>query len=303
MNASPPEAAPGSLRAWVLASRPATLFAAIAPVLVGTACAFHAGGFRAGPAAAALAGAVLLQIGSNLANDLFDYERGTDREDRLGPARAAQHGLITPRGLRAGMAIVFGLAAAFGVYLAAVAGWPVIVIGLLSIAAAIAYTGGPFPLGYHGLGDLFVFLFFGYAAVCGTAFVQAGRVPALAWIAAAPVGALATAILVVNNTRDCETDRRSGKRTLPARFGRRAGRIELTILILFAYASLAVPVAAGLAAAWAFLPLLTLPLAARETRTVWTAVDGPALNRSLRGTARLHFLFGALLAIGLAAGG
>ena len=222
MSGAPSAGRPGPVRAWALASRPKTLFAAIAPVLVGTACAYRAGAFRAGPALAALAGAVLLQIGSNFANDLFDYERGADREDRLGPERATQRGWIAPRAMRAGMAAVFALALAVGVYLFAVAGWPVIVIGLLSIAAAVAYTGGPFPLGYHGLGDLFVFLFFGVAAVAGTALVQAGRVPASAWFAAAPVGALATAILAVNNTRDCETDRRSGKRTLPARFGRRA---------------------------------------------------------------------------------
>lgn len=296
----PSSVRPGSARAWVLASRPRTLTAAITPVLVGTACAHQGGSFRAGPALAALAGAVLLQIGSNLANDLFDYEKGADTAERLGPTRATQSGLLPPRAMRSGMIAVFALALADGSYLAAVAGWPVVVLGILAVASAILYTGGPFPLGYHGLGDLFVYLFFGFAAVCGTVYVQAHAVSALAWGAAVPVGALATAILVVNNVRDVDTDRRAGKRTIPARFGRGAGRAEYALLLAAAFAAPGVLVAEGLAPAAALLSLLALPLAVKSARTVLTRADGPALNGALEGTAKLLFLHGLLFATGIA---
>jgi 1,4-dihydroxy-2-naphthoate octaprenyltransferase len=302
MSRPPGEIEPGSLRAWLLAARPATLTAAATPVIVGTACAFRSGGFRAGPAAAALAGALLLQIGSNFANDLFDYEKGVDTAERLGPTRATQSGLLSPGAMRAGTAAVFGLALLDGAYLAAAAGWPVVAIGLLSIVSAIAYTGGPYPLGYHGLGDVFVFLFFGLAAVCGTAYVQALRIPAVAWPAAAAVGALVTAILVVNYIRDAGTDRRTGKRTIAARYGRRAARIEYAALLAAGYAIPVLLAATGRAPAWVLLPLVTLPLAARVARTVFTSTDGPALNRSLKETARLLFLHGLLFSIGLTAG-
>lgn len=296
-----PKVRPGSARAWLLASRPKTLTAAIAPVLAGTACAFHAGSFRAGPAAAALAGALLIQIGSNIANDLFDFEKGTDTADRLGPARAAQFGLLTTREMRAGMWIVFGLAALFGLYLTAVAGWGVVAIGLFSILSAIAYTGGPRPLGYIGLGDLFVFLFFGFVAVAGTAFVQCRFVPGLAWIVSLPIGALATAILVVNNVRDIETDRRTGKMTIAARFGRKTARVEYGVLLLLSYAVPLLLVLTGRVSPLLLLPFATLPLAAREAATVFTVVEGPVLNGALSGTARLLFLHGLLLSAGIAA--
>ncbi|MBM3321248.1 MAG: 1,4-dihydroxy-2-naphthoate polyprenyltransferase [Candidatus Eisenbacteria bacterium] len=300
MSRSEAAVAPGGVRAWLLASRPATLTAAATPVLVGTACAIRAGGFRAGPALAALAGALLLQIGSNITNDLFDYEKGADTPDRLGPTRAAQSGLLSPRALRAGAAVVFGLALAVGAYLTAAAGWPVVVIGLLSIASAIAYTGGPYPLGYRGLGDLFVFVFFGFVAVAGSAFVQARAVPPVAWIASVPVASLATAILVVNNVRDADTDRRSGKKTIAARFGRRAGRIEYGVLLLAAYAVPAALAGAPGFSAWVLLPLATIPFAWRTARVVFTSIEGPALNRALKNTARLLFFHGVLFSIGIA---
>jgi len=296
-----PTVRPGSARAWLLASRPKTLTAAFTPVLAGTACAFHAGSFRAGPAAAALAGALLIQIGSNFANDLFDFEKGADTPDRLGPARATQFGLLTAREMRAGMWAVFGLAALFGVYLTAVAGWVVVAIGVFSVLSAIAYTGGPRPLGYLGLGDLFVFLFFGFVAVAGTAFVQCRSVPGLAWFVSLPVGALATAILVVNNVRDAETDRRTGKMTIAARFGRNTARAEYGALLLLSYAAPLLLVLTGRASPFFLLPFATLPLAAREAMTVFTVVDGPALNAALAGTARLLFLHGLLLSAGIAA--
>ncbi len=186
-------------QAWLLAARPKTLPAAMAPVVVGIALAVRDGAFALGPALAALLGALLLQVGVNVANDYHDFVAGVDQPDRLGPTRVTQSGLIPPEQVRLGMIVVFAAAALVGVYLIAVAGWPVLVIGVASIVSALAYTGGPFPLGSHGLGDLFVFIFFGLVAVAGTYYVQALTVTPLALIAAVPVGLLATAILVVNN--------------------------------------------------------------------------------------------------------
>ncbi|MGK7311136.1 MAG: 1,4-dihydroxy-2-naphthoate polyprenyltransferase [Candidatus Longimicrobiales bacterium M2_2A_002] len=284
-----------------MAIRPATLPAAVTPVLVGTAAAFAVGGLRWGPALAALAGALLLQIGANLANDLFDYEKGADTEHRLGPTRVVQSGLLSPTAVRRATALVFLLAALVGGYLAWVGGWVIVAIGLAAIAAAIAYTGGPYPLGYNGLGDIAVFIFFGLVAVCGTAYVQAGYVPALAWIAAVPVGTLITAILVVNNVRDIETDRAAGKRTLAVRLGRRAAVAEYALLLAAAYA---VPPALGLTGRlgpWVLLPLVTAPLAVRLYRRV-ARDTGRALNPSLGGTAMLGVAFGALFALGIVLG-
>ncbi|HEY3668754.1 MAG TPA: 1,4-dihydroxy-2-naphthoate octaprenyltransferase, partial [Polyangiaceae bacterium] len=201
----------GSLAAWVLASRPKTLSAAAVPVLVGTACASARGPVRWGTALASLLGALLLQVGANFANDVFDYEKGADTAARLGPTRAVQAGLISAKSMRRGMTLVFLAALALGLYLTSVAGPIILLIGCASIASAIAYTGGPYPLGYHGLGDVFVFVFFGLVAVCGTVFVELGSVPGLAIWCSLPVGALATAILVVNNLRDRETDLGAGK--------------------------------------------------------------------------------------------
>jgi len=289
----------GSAGAWVLAARPATLTAAIVPVAVGTACAVAAGGFRLGPALAALAGAVLIQIGTNFANDVFDHDKGADTEERLGPTRAVQAGLLSAARMRRGMVVAFGLAVAAGVYLTWVAGLAVVAIGVASVMSGIAYTGGPFPLGYHGLGDLFVMLFFGLVAVCGTAFVQVGHVPEIAWWASIPVGSLATAILVVNNVRDRETDARAGKRTLAVRLGRRGGIAEYGLLLALAYGLPVALVVAGRAGPWALLPLATLPLGVRALRSL-VRESGDRLNPVLGATARLLLLHGALFAVGLA---
>jgi len=274
-----------SPRAWLLAARPATLPAAIAPVAVGTACALAAGGFRPGPAAAAALGALLLQVAANFANDVFDFEKGADREGRLGPPRAVQSGLLSPAAMRRGLALVLAAALAVGFYLAAVAGWPVVVIGLSAMGAAVAYTGGPFPLGYHGLGDFLVLLFFGFVAVCGTTFVQLGAVPGLALAASIPVGGLATAILVVNNLRDRHGDAAAGKRTLAVRLGAQGARVEYAALVAAAYA---IPIAG---AVWSRAPLLAAPIvtgpwAVRLVAAVWRR-DGAALNACLPATARL----------------
>ncbi|HSQ01287.1 MAG TPA: 1,4-dihydroxy-2-naphthoate polyprenyltransferase [Candidatus Dormibacteraeota bacterium] len=284
---------------WLLAIRPATLSAALAPVLVGSAVAARAGGFRLGPAAAALAGALLLQIGVNLANDVDDFERGADTGARRGPTRVTQSGLLTARQVRAAEWLAFGLAALVGCYLIAVAGWPIAVLGAAAIAAAWAYTGGPWPLGYHGLGDLCVFLFFGVAAVAGTTYVQTGALERLALLAALPVGVLITAILVVNNTRDADTDRQAGKRTLAVRLGTTAARVQYALLLAVAYAVPLLLWARGVASAWVLLPLLTLPLAARRIADMAGADDAAAFNALLGGTARLQLLFGALFAAGL----
>ena len=289
---------PGSARAWMLAARPATLTAAFAPVAVGTACALRAGGFRWDAALAALLGAFLIQIATNFANDLFDFEKGADDEKRLGPIRAAQAGLLTTDELRRGITLTLLLAVAVGVYLTEVAGTPVIVIGLSSILAGLAYTGGPFPLAYKGLGDVFVMAFFGFVAVCGTAFVQTGYVPDVAWVAAVPMGALATAILVVNNVRDFEGDARAGKRTIVVRFGKKNGVREYVVLLIVSYASLVALWLVGSTTGWVYLRFLTVPWALDLARSV--ARDrGVALNRTLAGTAKLLYVFGVLLAIGL----
>jgi len=286
---------------WIAAARLRTLPAAVVPVAVGTAVVAAIGRVAWGPALAALAGSIAIQIGTNFANDVFDAEKGADGADRLGPLRVVSAGLVSAGAMKRAMILAFAVAAAFGLYLVSVAGWPIVVIGLASIAAGVAYTGGPWPLGYHGLGDVFVLTFFGFVAVCGTAFVQVGHVPCLAWWAAVPVGALATAILVVNNVRDRAGDARAGKRTLAVRFGRRAALVEYALLLAVAYA---IPL--GLAASgrpWAALPLLTAPLAFARLRSLAAAADGPEHNRLLAATAQLLMLHGALFAVGLALAG
>jgi 1,4-dihydroxy-2-naphthoate octaprenyltransferase len=288
------------MRRWILASRPATLSAALVPVAVGTACAYAAGMLRWGPALAALFGAVWIQIGTNFANDVFDAEKGADTEERLGPTRAVASGLVRPGEMRIAMIVAFGLATLAGVYLAWVGGWPIVAIGIASVLSGIAYTGGPFPLGYNGLGDVFVMVFFGFVAVCGTAYVQVGDVPPLAWLASVPIGALATAVLVVNNVRDRETDARVGKRTLAVRWGRRAAVAEYAALIVLAYATpMAVWCVEG--SAWALLPLATVPFAALLFGQL-AAEEGRALNATLARTAQLLLVFGLLFATGIALG-
>lgn len=286
---------------WVLAIRPRTLLVGITPVLVGAALAHRSGAFRPLPALAALAAAVLLQIGSNLANDVFDYEKGADTAERLGPLRVTQAGLLTPSAMKRGMAVVFALALLVGVYLTWVSGWPIVVIGSLSIASAIAYTGGPYPLGYNGLGDVFVFLFFGLIAVTGTAWVASGELGGQAFYAGAAVGALATNVLVVNNVRDHEQDLRANKRTVIVRFGRSFGIVEYALCLLIAYAVPVVFLLFGWATLPVLLPLTTAPLAFGLLSRV-RREQGAALNLVLASTAKLVFLHGLLFALGLAVG-
>jgi 1,4-dihydroxy-2-naphthoate octaprenyltransferase len=287
------------IKNWVLASRPRTLPAATVPVLVGTAAAFAAGKLAIGPALAALAGALLIQIGANFANDVFDFKKGADTAERLGPTRATQAGLITPRQMYFGMAVVFGLAIAIGFYLLWIGGWPIVAIGVASILSALAYTGGPWPLGYHGLGDLFVFIFFGLVAVCGTFYVQALTVPPVAWLAALPVGFLAVAILVVNNLRDIATDTKAGKRTLAVRMGRKGAEAQYALLLAAAYLTPIAMILLKQSKLTVLLPLLTIPMAVKLFGRVKTQ-DGRALNPVLGATAQLELFYGILFAIGLA---
>jgi len=289
-------------RAWLLAARPRTLTAAVAPVAVGTGLAFGADAGRWGPALAALVGALLIQVGTNLSNDYYDFRRGADTPDRLGPVRVTQSGLLRPRTVLAAAALCFAGAALVGLYLVAAGGWPVVAIGLASILAGWAYTGGPAPLGYLGLGELFVLAFFGFAAVGGTVWVQAQRLPPATWLAALSVGCTATALLVVNNLRDVDTDRRAQKRTLAVRFGARFARIEYAVVLAVAFLAPAVAWATGLVGPAVLVSLAALPLAWRPGGVV-ARERGTALNRALAGSARLQLVHGLLLAVGLWLGG
>ncbi|MFA5837828.1 MAG: 1,4-dihydroxy-2-naphthoate polyprenyltransferase [Bellilinea sp.] len=293
---------PGFWRSWLIAARPKTLPAAAAPVILGSAVAFAEGGFRLGPALAALAGALLLQIGANFANDYFDYKKGADTAARLGPLRVTQSGLLTAHQVIGGMIVVFGLAALIGGYLIAVGGWPVVVIGLLSIMAALAYTGGPYPLGYNGLGEVFVFIFFGLAATCGTYFVQTGAVSAPVLYAAISIGLLISAILVVNNLRDIETDRASGKRTQAVRLGERGSLREYNTLLALAYGGLVFSVITRAVSPWALLAFGSAPRAFSLARQV-AVTRGRELNRLLGATGQLVLLFSILYSIGLVVSG
>lgn len=288
---------PGRLRAWLAAARPATLTAGVVPVVVGTALAVADGVARPALAGAALLGAVLIQVGTNLVNDLGDFRRGADTAERLGPPRAVQRGWLSEREVAAGAAAALAGAVVVGISLVAAGGWPIALIGVASLACAVAYTAGPFPLAYVGLGDLFVLLFFGGAAVCGTYYVQARAVTGGAAWASVAAGLMATAILVVNNLRDRETDARAGKRTLVVRFGERFGRAEHAATLLVPYAMVAAAGALG-GPGW-LLPLVSLPLAVREVREV-RRKDGAALNPHLGSTARVGVAFGALLSLGVA---
>ena len=289
-------------RAWVLAARPKTLPAAAVPVLVGTAVASSSTDIDATIFAATLAAALLIQIGTNFANDYSDFVSGADTADRLGPTRVTQGGLLAPQAVRWATYVAFSLALLVGLFLAYVGGWPIVLIGSVSIVCGLLYTGGPWPFGYHGLGDLFVFVFFGVVAVMGTAFLQSGTWSWLALAASIPVGLLSTNILVINNLRDVATDRAAGKRTLAVRIGDRATRWQYTLFMVAAYA---IPV--GLTVLrwsdWFLLPWLSAPFAALLSRRVLGTVAGRELNAVLERTGQLLLLFGVLFAVGIVRAG
>jgi len=304
-------------KAWLMAARPQTLPAGTAPVVVGVGLAIHAGVFALLPALSALVGALLIQIGTNFANDYYDAVKGADTEDREGFTRVTAGGLIEPERVKQAMIATYGLAVLVGVYLVAIGGVPILVVGLSSIVAGVLYTGGPYPYGYRGLGDLFVFVYFGVIAVTGTYYVQAvenmaavglfplglptGSVTVDAVVASLAAAALSTCVLVVNNIRDIETDRETGKRTLAVILGYRGARAEYLLLMGMGYT---VPVIFALEPEYglpALAPLLSLPLAARVTKTVLTETSGEALNPALERTGQAMIAHALLFAVGLAA--
>ncbi len=286
------------LNAWILASRPRTLAAAIVPVVVGTAISIHDGKFKALAATLTLICALLIQVGTNFVNDLFDFLRGTDKKDRIGPQRATASGILTIFEMKLGIYISFGLSFIFGLYLIFLGGWFILVIGILSILAGIAYTAGPFPLAYNGLGDIAAFLFFGFIGTVGTCYVQSNEITALAFWSSVPVGALITNILVVNNYRDREEDRSNGKNTLIVIFGERFGRIQYLFFTIISYSILFVVYFTFKREIFVFLPLLSLPLAIKLIKMIYT-LRGSELNKTLELTAKLSAIYGLLFAAGI----
>jgi 1,4-dihydroxy-2-naphthoate polyprenyltransferase len=288
-------------RIWLMAARPRTLPAAVAPVLVGTALAATEETFKPLTFVAALLGALFIQIGTNLSNDYSDARRGADTEDRLGPVRVTAGGLVPPRQVLKATWLAFGLAVLAGTYLIATAGWELLLVGAASILAGVLYTGGPRPYGYEGLGEVFVFLFFGVVAVTGSYFAQVEDISPEALMLAVPVGLLASAILVVNNVRDMETDRRAGKRTLAVRLGRARTRALYAAMVAGAFLTALLPWPFGDLDPWLAVSWLALPLALPLVRTVRERSDGPSLNGALAGTGRLQLVFCVLLSAGILA--
>jgi 1,4-dihydroxy-2-naphthoate octaprenyltransferase len=298
-TASSAPRAPGGFRIWLLAARPATLPAAVVPVLVGTGAALHGvHELHERIFIPTLLAALLIQIGTNFANDVFDFRRGADTAERLGPLRVTQGGLVTPQQVLVATCLTFGLALLIGIYLVSIGGWPILAIGVICVASGVLYTGGPWPFGYHGLGDLVCFLTFGVLAVIGTAYLQRPVIDALVLWSSIPVGCLVTAILIVNNLRDIDTDRRVGKRTLAVILGRSGTRMEYAACVVVAYAVVIGLGVAGMVGAWWWLPLLSLPLAVWLVRFV-SRTEGRPLNQALKRTGQLHLLFGVLFAVAL----
>ncbi len=297
--ASETSASPNGIRIWLMAARVRTLPAAVAPVLVGTALAGFMHIFYPLRFIAALIGAVFIQVGTNLSNDYSDARRGADTEDRLGPVRVTAGGLVPPKQVLIATYVSFGIAVLAGIYLVAVAGWQLLIVGAASILAGVLYTGGPKPYGYEGLGEVFVFLFFGIVAVAGSYFVQTTHLDWEAFALAVPVGLLASGILVVNNVRDIDTDRRAGKRTLAVRLGRERTRTMFAAMVYVAYLLTPVTWLFGPLKPWVLLPWLTLPIAAPVVRTVRNHTDGGSLNQALAQTGMLQLAFCTLLAAGL----
>jgi 1,4-dihydroxy-2-naphthoate polyprenyltransferase len=299
MVAGPGSAASSSWRIWLMAARIRTLPAAASPVAVGTALAGFQHVFHPLRFVAALVGALFIQIGTNLSNDYSDARRGADTEDRLGPVRVTAGGLVPPRQVLVATYVTFGIAVLAGVYLIVVAGWQLLLVGAASILAGVLYTGGPKPYGYEGLGEVFVFLFFGIVAVAGSYFVQVKHLSWEAFALAVPVGLLAAGILVVNNIRDIDTDRRAGKRTLAVRLGRERTRAMFAVIVYLAFALAVVTWVFGPLRPWVLLCWLALPLAARLVRTVRNHSDGPTLNQALAQAGMLQLAFCVLLSAGL----
>ena len=301
MNTEPRTLNPehSSFRVWYLAARPKTLWAAVAPVMIGTAMAYGDGGFHALAAVAALLGALLIQIGTNFCNDYADFKKGADTEARIGPMRVTQAGLVTPEAMFRATVLVFALATCVGIYLVVRGGWPMFWIAVLSVAAGVAYTAGPYALAYLGLGEVFVLIFFGPVAVGGTYYVQTGQWPWYVTVAGLAPGLLSCAILAVNNLRDVDQDRAAHKRTLAVRFGKRFARAEYLLCVSGAVLMIPLIMWQGfLQSPLLLLSILCLPAGMRPLRAVIGRVEGPALNPVLGQTARLLLLYALLFTVG-----
>ena len=299
MVAAVPALTPG--RVWWSAVRPATLAASVAPVLAGTAVAIHEGGIRPAAGFLALVVALAMQIGVNFANDYSDFIRGADTPSRVGPIRAAASGVVAPERVRWAAAVAFGIAGIAGVVLSLTTDWRLLVVGAACLLAGWLYTGGPRPYGYLGLGELFVFIFFGLVATCGTVYVEELRVTPLAVLAGCGMGCLATSILVLNNLRDIETDAAAGKRTLATRIGRERTLILLVLLVSFAFTMPILMLVFGLAGVTVMLVHFAIPIAAVPVRTAFASRGGPSLVAALKRMAAAEIAYSLLLAVGLLA--
>lgn len=288
-----------TLQRWWLAIRPRTLPAAASPVLIGWAIAWVNGAFRLLPAIIILLCALLLQILANLVNDVADFQKGTDKSGRLGPTRVTQSGLLSVRAVWTGAAVVALLAAAGGFYLAVFRGWPVLVIGGVALLGAVLYTVGPFAFEDYGLGDLAAFLFFGFVTVCTTTYILLGYLVPLSWVGGFGAGALVTAILVVNNVRDIESDTLAGRMNILVRWGRKAGEFEYLLMMIVAYLAVCVAVLAGWSGAWILLPLISFPRAVQLVRQIRTLPAGAGFNMLLANTAQLVLVYCVLFALGI----
>jgi 1,4-dihydroxy-2-naphthoate octaprenyltransferase len=289
-------------RAWWQASRPHTLPAAATPVLVGAGLAIGDEAFHGGPFLAAMLGALAIQVAANFTNDLSDARKGADTEQRIGPPRMVATGIISERQMTIATVLAFAVASTAGVYLIVEAGWVIAVIGITSILAAVGYVGGPSPYGYRGLGEVFVFVFFGLVATVGSRYVYDRSAPLDAWLLAIPIGFLVTAILVANNVRDIDTDSATGKRTLAVILGRERTRTLFAVLVFGSFLTIALFGVAGWTPTPTMLAIFLMPFSAGLVRTVFAKTEGPALIRVLKGTARLHLLVGLVLAAGAALG-
>lgn len=288
----------GKFESWVLASRPKTLLAALVPVIIGSAVAAHHNSFKPLAATVALICSILIQVGTNFVNDLYDYLSGKDTKERLGPTRALASGLISVNEMKTGVFITFALTFLLGLYLVSLGGWLILLIGIFSIIAGIAYTAGPYPLAYNGLGDIFVFIFFGLIGTVGTYFVQTGEINILAVWASIPVGALITNILVVNNYRDIDEDKSNGKNTLAVKFGEKFTRLQYVVFMISSYAVLFIVYFTYKENIYIFLPLLSLPIAIKLIKMIYS-LKGTSLNNTLALTAKLSLVYGLLFAIGI----
>ena len=286
--------------AWKTAARIHTLPAAVVPVLVGSGLAYGDDVFRWDAFVWALVGALAIQVAANFANDASDARRGADSEDRLGPPRMVALGVISPRQMWVATWLAIAVAAVAGVFLTLIAGWIVLLIGVSSIVAMLGYVGGPAPYGYRGLGEVFVFVFFGLVATAGSRYVHNETAPLSAWLLAIPIGMLVTAILVVNNYRDIDTDRTAGKRTLAVIMGRERTRFFFATLVYGAFVAIAVFGVAGWTPVSSLFSCFLVPLGAIPVRIIYAKTDGPALVRALKGTARLHLWVGISIAAAVA---